>query len=87
MGRDVQFFVIPDLSSVQSGSGNFKSEMVKKTETTEKKVTEATTQSVTVSVNTETTEKKITKKLLQANRHQKTIITLHEILSLLFRQL
>lgn len=58
MGRDVQFFVIPDLSSVQSGSGNFNSEMVKKPETTEKKVTEATTQSVTVSVNTETTENK-----------------------------
>lgn len=58
MGRDVQFFVIPDLSSVQSGSGNFKSEMVRKPKTTEKKVIEATTQSVTVSVNTETTEKK-----------------------------
>lgn len=58
MGRDVQFFVIPDLSSVQSGSGNFKSEMVKKPEITEKKVTEVTTQSVTVSVNTKTTENK-----------------------------
>lgn len=28
MGRDVQFFVIPDISSAQAGTGNFTSEMV-----------------------------------------------------------
>lgn len=30
MGRDVQFFVIPDTDSAQSGTGNFVSEMIQK---------------------------------------------------------
>ncbi len=31
MGRDVQFFVMPDISSAQAGTGNFVSEMIPKT--------------------------------------------------------
>ena len=32
MGRDVQFFVIPDISSAQTGTGNFVSEMISTTD-------------------------------------------------------
>lgn len=49
MGRDVQFFVIPDVDSAQAGTGNFVSEMVtQKTETTEAETqTETRTQLTT----------------------------------------
>lgn len=52
MGRDVQFFVMPDISSAKKGTGNFVSEMIKETttvSTTEKATTKAaTTEQTTV---------------------------------------
>lgn len=45
MGRDVQFFVMPDISSAKKGTGNFVSEMIK--ETTTVNTTESTTKKAT----------------------------------------
>lgn len=47
MGRDVQFFVVPDISSAQEGTGNFLSEMIRET-TTITAATEETTEKTTV---------------------------------------
>lgn len=69
MGRDVQFFVIPDVDSAKTGSGNFVSEMVtKKTETTQAETqsqtetqTKITTTQITTQLTTEiTTEVSVT---------------------------
>lgn len=71
MGREVQFFVVPDVKSAKEGTGNFVSEMVKEksqettapaettTETTTEQVTETTTAlETTTEVAAETEETK-----------------------------
>lgn len=57
MGRDVQFFVIPDVDSAQAGTGNFVSEMVtQKTDSMESETqTETQTQLTTVQTTTQIT--------------------------------
>lgn len=48
MGRDVQFFVMPDISSAKKGTGNFVSEMIKETTTVSTTKIAATTEQTTV---------------------------------------
>lgn len=59
MGRDVQFFVIPDIKSAKEGTGNFVSEMVKKSSnetTTLKETTEQSTAQTTTEPETNAEE-------------------------------
>lgn len=59
MGRDVQFFIMPDISSAEEGTGNFVSEMIKETTTagtTKAAVTEKTTVAETSAIETTVSE-------------------------------
>lgn len=59
MGRDVQFFVMPDISSAKKGTGNFVSEMIKENttvSTTRKATTKAATTEQTTVTETSVTE-------------------------------
>lgn len=56
MGRDVQFFVLPDISSAQAGTGNFVSEMVQKTPNTTTSDTNQATESEEVPTTSESAQ-------------------------------
>lgn len=63
MGRDVQFFVTPDVSTAKKGTGNFVSEMITEkatqntTEVTKKETTTTVTTTATKPIETTVTEK------------------------------